>query len=53
MTFHEKSRWIALVSNVLVWAWYFTTLGRALAAGAPETTARYALEIAGYRRGMA
>ena len=45
MTFHEKSRWIAFLSNLLVWAWYFTTLARALAAGAPETPGLLAIMI--------
>ena len=30
MTFHEKSRWIALGANVVIWGWYFVTLGRIL-----------------------
>ena len=45
MTFHEKSRWIALVSNLVVWAWYFVTLARALAAGAPDEPGLLALMI--------
>ena len=30
MSFHEKSRWIALGANLLVWGWYFVTLARIL-----------------------
>jgi hypothetical protein len=37
MTFNEKSRWIALVANLAGWSWYFMTVGRALAAGVPDT----------------
>ena len=33
MTFHEKSRWIALIANLLVWGWYFATIARAVEAG--------------------
>jgi len=36
MTFNEKSRWIALVANLGIWGWYFLTVGRAFAAGAPD-----------------
>ena len=36
MTFNEKSRWIALLANLLVWGWYFVTVARALAAGVPD-----------------
>jgi Na+/H+ antiporter NhaD/arsenite permease-like protein len=43
MTFNEKSRWIALLSNLGVWGWYFVTVGRALAAGAPDE--RYLLAM--------
>ena len=35
MTFHEKSRWIALLANLGVWGWYFVTVARVLAAGHP------------------
>jgi hypothetical protein len=31
MTFNEKSRWIALGANLLVWGWYFVTVVRILA----------------------
>ncbi|HTU09808.1 MAG TPA: hypothetical protein VMG08_02825 [Allosphingosinicella sp.] len=30
MSFQEKSRWIALTANLLVWGWYFVTLARIL-----------------------
>ena len=43
MTFNEKSRWIALLANLGGWGWYFTTVGRALAAGAPDE--RYLLAL--------
>jgi hypothetical protein len=43
MTFNEKSRWIALLSNLALWGWYFVTVGRALAAGAPDE--RYLLAM--------
>jgi len=36
MTFQEKSRWIALTANLVVWGWYFVTVGRLLAAGVPD-----------------
>ncbi|MCA1749769.1 MAG: hypothetical protein ABR601_03610 [Parasphingopyxis sp.] len=36
MTFHEKSRWIALAANLLVWGWYFVIVVRALGAGYPD-----------------
>ena len=36
MTFHEKSRWIALTANLLVWGWYFVLVVRALGAGYPD-----------------
>jgi hypothetical protein len=36
MTFHEKSRWIALGANLIVWSWYFVTVARALRAGFPD-----------------
>lgn len=36
MTFHEKSRWIALLANLGVWSWYFLTVARVRAAGAPD-----------------
>jgi hypothetical protein len=45
MTFHEKSRWIALLANLLVWGWYFVTFARALAAGAPDVRWMMALTV--------
>ena len=45
MTFNEKSRWIALGSNLAIWGWYFVTVGRALAAGAPDEPYLLALTI--------
>ncbi|MEA3012864.1 MAG: hypothetical protein QOD42_1409 [Sphingomonadales bacterium] len=36
MTFHEKSRGIALVANLAVWGWYFVIVARAVAAGYPD-----------------
>lgn len=39
MTFHEKSRWIALVANLAVWGWYFVIVARALGAGYPDEPA--------------
>jgi hypothetical protein len=45
MTFHEKSRWIALLANLAVWGWYFITIARALAAGAPDARGLIALAI--------
>lgn len=36
MTFHEKSRWIALGANLVVWGWYFTTIVRILAGDLPD-----------------
>ena len=36
MTFHEKSRWIALCANLVVWGWYFVTVARAVEIGAPD-----------------
>jgi hypothetical protein len=30
MTFQEKSRWIALAANLIVWGWYFVTVVRLL-----------------------
>lgn len=36
MTFHEKSRWIGLAANLLVWGWYFVIVVRALGAGYPD-----------------
>ncbi len=36
MTFHEKSRWIALLANFGVWSWYFLTVARVHGAGAPN-----------------
>ena len=35
MSFQEKSRWIALVANLIAWGWYFVTLAR-LPAGLPD-----------------
>jgi Na+/H+ antiporter NhaD/arsenite permease-like protein len=45
MTFNEKSRWIALVANLGAWGWYFVTVARALAAGAPDEPYLLALTI--------
>jgi hypothetical protein len=45
MTFNEKSRWIALLANLGGWGWYFITVGRALAAGAPDVRYLLALTI--------
>ena len=28
MSFQEKSRWIALLANLVAWGWYFLTLAR-------------------------
>jgi len=36
MSFQEKSRWIALTANLIVWGWYFVTVAGLLAAGAPD-----------------
>lgn len=36
MTFHEKSRWIALAANIVIWGWYFVIVLRALGAGYPD-----------------
>jgi hypothetical protein len=36
MTFHEKSRWIALGANLIVWGWYFVTIARLLAGDLPD-----------------
>lgn len=36
MTFHEKSRWIALLANLGIWGWYFITVARAVGAGYPD-----------------
>lgn len=35
MTYQEKSRWIALIANLLAWGWYCVTLAR-LPAGLPD-----------------
>ena len=45
MSFNEKSRWIALVANLGIWGWYFLTIGRAFAAGAPDQRQLLALTI--------
>ena len=45
MTFNEKSRWIALLANLGAWGWYFLTVGRAFAAGAPDERYLLALTI--------
>ena len=45
MTFNEKSRWIALLSNLGLWGWYFLTVAPALAAGAPDERYLLALTI--------
>ncbi|NNC71727.1 MAG: DUF2178 domain-containing protein [Sphingomonadaceae bacterium] len=37
MSFHEKSRWIALVANLLVWGWYFLAVLGAVRSGVPDT----------------
>ena len=36
MTFHEKSRWIALIANLMVWSWYFVFVVQAVDAGYPD-----------------
>lgn len=36
MTFHEKSRWIALGANLVIWGWYFTTIVRIMAGDLPD-----------------
>ena len=36
MTFHEKSRWIALIANLMVWSWYFVIVVQAVNAGYPD-----------------
>ena len=36
MSFQEKSRWIALTANLIVWGWYFVTVVQLLAAGVPD-----------------
>lgn len=36
MTFHEKSRWIALIANLGAWSWYFVTVARMHAADVPD-----------------
>ena len=36
MSFHEKSRWIALGANLLVWGWYFITILTAVDNGYPD-----------------
>ncbi|MDQ8755804.1 hypothetical protein RCO27_06140 [Sphingosinicella sp. LHD-64] len=36
MTFHEKSRWIALLANLAAWSWYFVAVARLHAAGVPN-----------------
>jgi hypothetical protein len=45
MTFNEKSRWIALLANLGIWGWYFVTVGRAVAAGAPDEPYLLAMTI--------
>ena len=35
MSFQEKSRWIALLANLIAWGWYFLTLAR-LSGGVPD-----------------
>jgi hypothetical protein len=35
MSFQEKSRWIALLANLVAWGWYVLTLAR-LPAGLPD-----------------
>jgi hypothetical protein len=45
MTFIEKSRWIALLANLLVWGWYFVTVARVLAAGAPDVPWMLAMTV--------
>lgn len=45
MTFHEKSRWIALVTNLVAWGWYFVTVARVYGAGAPDTPWLIAMTI--------
>ena len=36
MSFQEKSRWIALTANLIVWGWYFVTVAGLLATGMPD-----------------
>ena len=45
MTFNEKSRWIALLANLGGWGWYFLTVARAFAAGAPDERGLLALTV--------
>jgi hypothetical protein len=45
MTYHEKSRWIAFLANLLVWGWYFAILARALSAGYPDEPHLLALAV--------
>lgn len=37
MSFHEKSRWIALTATLIVWGWYFVTLLGVVRAGVPDS----------------
>ena len=38
MSFQEKSRWVALVANLIAWGWYLLTLAR-LPGGVPDERA--------------
>ena len=42
MSFHEKTRWIGLVANILAWGWYFSRVSDLLLAGVPDEASRYA-----------
>lgn len=42
MSFHEKSRWIGLFANLLVWGWYFTQVFAVLRADVPAEAERFA-----------
>lgn len=38
MTFREKTRWVALIVDLLIWGWYFSRVARALPNGPAEET---------------
>jgi len=42
MSFQEKTRWVGLAVNLVVWSWYFTQVVTLLRAGIADEPARFA-----------
>ena len=43
MSFREKTLWVALLSNIAVWGWYFSRVGALGGAGLPESAEPFLL----------